>query len=806
MDIRRCTAQRLRLLGIAGLALAVLAGCSGNDGAAGPAGTTSVQTVTASSTTGLNIAVTGVSVASPPVINFRVTDQYGNAATGLTANDLRFTFAKLTPGANGDPSTWQNYLNTTATGAFGTATQGTREGGTTGAFAGTLVDNGDGTYKYTFKTDVTNVTSPLAVTYNPGLTHRVGIQTRGTLPLANAVYTFRPSDGATTGIYQREIVKTAKCNECHNVLQAHDQRIETKYCVTCHNPGSSDPDTGNTVDFKVMIHKIHRGSSLPSVVAGGSYQIIGFGGAVTDFSTVAFPQDIRNCTKCHDGADASTSQGDNWKTQPSKEACGSCHDNVNFTTGINHPGGIQTSNSTCYGCHSAGGAAGPVETSHANPAKLARGKFQFNVLEICGTAVANKPLCAPGTTPTVKFSVTDPSGATTHGYGNKYSLFADPEFWNSATSAARGSMSVDIAWDTRDYGNTGGYAARPARANQVNVFGTTASSTNYGNASIAAYARATDNGDGTYTVTALGPIPDGTVFPNVAASGSGAVAIEGRAFNPQSGLSATDARVPVKGAVAYFRITDATPTARRVVADATAKCDNCHDQLSLHGGSRNDNVQLCVICHNPNNTDAQASARTKFLNGLPNAGVIADGKKEESIDLKRMIHGIHAGATKSLNGATTLFGFRNKGLWVSGTDFSGVRFPGILNDCTACHSNTTATSGIGTYELTGTWDTPTQNSILGSTVDSTPGLTSGDASATVNAALQNPVDDLNISPTAAVCSSCHDSTLSQSHMAGYGALFSATQATISSGATLETCAVCHGPGRTADVKTVHSIK
>ena len=50
-----------------------------------------------------------------------------------------------------------------------------------------------------------------------------------------------------------------------------------------------------------------------------------------------FPQDIRNCTKCHDGSatsTAQTTQGDNWKNVPNRLACGACHDGINFATGM----------------------------------------------------------------------------------------------------------------------------------------------------------------------------------------------------------------------------------------------------------------------------------------------------------------------------------------------------------------------------------------------------------------------------------------------------------------------------------------
>ena len=69
--------------------------------------------------------------------------------------NLAFAIAKLVPGANGSPSKWVSYMVTTVptTTAAAAATRPSTDN------TGTLVDNGDGTYKYTFYRDITKIKS-----------------------------------------------------------------------------------------------------------------------------------------------------------------------------------------------------------------------------------------------------------------------------------------------------------------------------------------------------------------------------------------------------------------------------------------------------------------------------------------------------------------------------------------------------------------------------------------------------------------------------------------------------------------------
>jgi len=738
-------------------------GGGGSSGAAAPGGVDRGAAALAASTS-LTMTITRVTINSPPVVDFAVTNETGAGMNGLVATDLRFNIAKLSPGVNGEPSAWQNYINV----VVGGAVQGSQERSGAGFAFGTFVNNGNGSYTYIFATDIKNPAAnpcpapctdaagkPLDISFQPNTTHRVAIQQgNSAYPKSTGVFDFVPGGGA--GI-RREIVLTSTCDQCHDGLTAHGTRVDTRLCVTCHNPGSWVAEAGKpnvTVDFKVMIHKIHDGANLPSVtspVAPTPYVVNG-----SDFSKVVFPQDIRNCAKCHNGT--LSAQGDNWKNLPNLDACSSCHDNVFFGANpdpakpyqtLAHQGGIMTDSSTCALCHGAGRFTDikDIVVAHSFPTRLkaAAARFKFNIISVTPTT--------PGSTPVITFSVTDPTNADT-----PYDIKTAAAF--TATTSGASRLAIDIGWSKAliaDIGNDGNGQA----------FGQPVSLDILGNLANIGLGTAPN----TFTVTSTVAIPasqTGTLRAVIEGHPAGDVTVAGSFTDP----------LPVKSVFSDFPITG-TAVARRLVVDI-AKCDVCHDVLSLHGNNRTDEPGVCAVCHNPNATDRAQ----RIAAGVVTGGT--DGKLEESIDFKTMIHGIHAGQADQ-------GGFRTKGITIYGfggsvNDFSTVVFPGKLNDCAMCHIGTS-------YQLTGPfWDTPTAKGILGNTIST-------------GASTTDPADNLRITPIAAVCSSCHDNVVAKVHMqdAFNAGLFSVTQAVIDA-ATPEACSFCHGPGRVEDVQVVHGVK
>ncbi len=411
----------------------------------------------------------------------------------------------------------------------------------TEAFAetgGTWVDNADGTATYTFKNALT---SPA----DPKLTTVVGIyaykDNRETV--ANDVFTFVPAGGTPTISHQE--VTTDACQSCHNPLEGHGgSRRKVELCLSCHTDQSTDPESGNTIDFKVLVHKLHDGADLPSVVAGTPYYFAGSRGA-TDFSTVAWPQDVRNCTTCHSGG----AQSDAYKTSPNTAACTSCHDDANPTTGENHPGGIVTDGSKCAACHPAEGAEfdASVTGAHTIPA-------QSKQLKGVKIEIVSIDSARPGLSPVVTFKVTDNSG-------------------KSIAPADMDYLGLTLAGPTSDYANrvTETAIKKPATKLQ-GVAGA---------------------GNGAFTYTFQYKIPAN-------ATGTYAVGMEGYVMETING-----ADKPVRDAafnpVAYVALNGGKPAPRRQVVDV-AQCDSCHKNLSAHGGNRQ-NTEYCILCHNPTLSD-----------------------------------------------------------------------------------------------------------------------------------------------------------------------------------------------------------
>jgi len=254
-----------------------------------------------------------------------------------------------------------------------------------------------------------------------------------------------------------------------------------------------------------------------------------------------------------------------------------------------------------------------------------------------------------------------------------------------------------------------------------------------------------------------------------------AVVVEGHPGVVTTGPGAT--AIPVTSVVGYANIAGAGPVARRVVVDI-AKCDVCHSLLALHGDNRNNNTQVCVVCHNPASTDV-GSRQT-----LTTAGI--DGLWEQTIDFKHMIHAIHDGSVRGAAGSP----FVNYGYGGSVNNFTDVVYPGQLNRCDACHAGTT------------------YYPVNDAAVQATTFLTGLSKESPNPTTVGNPIAT---SANMSVCSACHVDALTQVHMQQNGGSTTVTKdaegRTILSSipANVESCSICHGAGGVADVRVVHNI-
>lgn len=711
----------------------MLGGCSDGGGGGGgvvanpdnnPAATQAI--VTPSADGNVQAKIGGVTINSPPVVTFALSDENGNPIDPTTTGmNLRFLIARLDNTGN-----YQSYIGNAAG-------QPTAE--TPKADGSQYKTVKPGVYQYTFATDITDSTKTWKnLTYDTTKTHTVAIQAYRTITrngknftqILNPYFNFRPDGEAVDTV--RELTPTSACIKCHGKLEFHgsSSRQEIAVCILCHTPGAIDPDTGNSIDMKDMIHKIHMGHKLPSVEAGAKYAIRGNSFSYHDYSPVkysVFSADEKanmvpmDCSKCHTkGTDTlgnayNANESTAWQVA-SKENCSTCHDTTTFdgstTITVNNP--LSTAKSgdpvstvvVAASAHST--TTQPCATCHAKT-----GTDEYVISSVTGahtvwekSTKTNKGIVAKvlsatnvgyGLAPKVRIQVTDAKGAgiapgtanVTLGVYGALKPVGVPDFFNTTLTS----------------GNA-----------QIHNFAATATSTT-----------AIDVARGIYDVNVTTPLPSQAALqavnndPSLFANGATVmftinayrsdVAVPRRTTNPQA-----KADMPIS---VYYDLATGLPSTdeRRTTIDE-AKCKNCHNTFIVHSGRPNGNN--CVICHTPTRNDenyaflihkyhrGKDQAENKFRRYIVVEGDGSEGASARKVAYVNNILRCDACHTSdnpepvvslpaySLGGNYSS-GFPSYGAWVSNSfnhaTFAN-RIPSVSASCVSCHDSDSAMTHI----------------------------------------------------------------------------------------------------------------
>jgi len=280
--------------------------------------------------------------------------------------------------------------------------------------------------------------------------------------------------GGATNLAPREVVGQASCERCHVALQSHHgERGLIVQCMMCHTAGAEDPNDpeiaggtpGVTIHSKVLFHRIHNASHLPSVLgfttdATGQrdydadpvpFVVVDGAGAPRDYSFVGFPAwpnrtmpmlrdfmysslppearakedamrtGVTSCFLCHGDPDGAgpidaPAQGDLHLAQPTRGACGACHDDVVWEhpyTSNAQTMDPQSTDSDCKTCHEVDGGPLAVQDAHLHPLRdpgLSSGlRFELLALEEAGVHDGDGSIDV-GERIEVRFLVTDDAG------------------------------------------------------------------------------------------------------------------------------------------------------------------------------------------------------------------------------------------------------------------------------------------------------------------------------------------------------------------------------------------------------------
>ena len=693
----------------AGLLAVALAGCGsssssgGGDVAAPPAvgggsvavptGTAPVNVATLSSTAWAALTpvvkIGGVSISSPPQVTFSMADANNNPIVGIGLTTqaatatlpglafLRFSIAKLVPGTNGSPSKWVNYLVTTVptknatTGAI-VAAAPTRP---TTDQVGTLVDNKNGTYTYTFYRDITKIKDQVAamtvaspndkaalgdLTYEPNLQHRLTIQVsgnaRGTgtntadgsnsgvtaVPIANPVnviYDFIPATGKALAAneLQREVVAVANCNECHEKLTLHGSRVETKYCVVCHTDqlkyGSANvASTAGKFPAVTETATVNATTGITTYTYSPS-MFLADGESLGDFPVMVHKihQGVELVKSTYNFANVVFNNKGYSMIGGGQKMCTKCHDNTKAVQADNW--NAKPTRLACGACHDGiNWATGKGSTLADKAAATAVGAVVATSGHV-GSAQSSDAVCAlchsgdsikvyHQTENVTKHNPTVTAGLKNFAYEIKSAAVSAANdvtvvFKVTADGSAVTYLAPKAAMADPLAGFTGSPGFLLAYAQPQDGIAAPADYNNAGVKQAQAVSVSIANLLDT-TKTADGSLagPDASGYYTATLKGTGTkkfpVGATMRAVGLQGYFTQVSPAAPRHAIAVVKEVTG--DAVRRTVVDPN-KCSNCHEWFEGHGGNRVYQTQVCVMCHTPG---LATSGR-----GMPDAAIAA---------------------------------------------------------------------------------------------------------------------------------------------------------------------------------------
>lgn len=514
--------------------------------------------------------------------------------------------------------------------------------------SGRWVEVGSGTGVWDYTTSYA-----LPADYDAAATYAASIYATRTVNgvryVANATRFFVPGSDVAQPT-PRTIVSTATCNNCHNPLAAHGgSRQDVQLCLTCHTQGAIDPESGNSIDFDVMIHRIHMGKELPSVKGGAKYSIIGNSLSVHDWSHAGFPQPIANCQVCHTATDS-----ERWVTNGTREACTSCHDNIDQPGA--HPFAVQpTTRCGNSGCHSPAAEAVARDAREAHAVSLntpTAAVFDLRIVSVTASV---------DSAPVVRFSAY--TGTRSSGAGPRDG--GVPLGTQVPTVESFSLLEAFLNGPNTGFSLNGNNLVRIPKEQLVGLAPVAGSPGEF-TFSLPKSARE------------LLALPDDGEEDDVDAARQSYTLSLRAQYDPTPGAEPNNDRVDMlRNPTAAFSPTGTVRS--RISIASTEKCNACHGELSAHGGANlAKNVEQCAMCH------------TGSLDTRVRQGANKQAGPTTSLRLATLVHRIHGGALA--NEPYRVFGFSAAGAPYPVLDFSELAYPGDAKACTACHN-------AGTYFL-----------------------------------------------------------------------------------------------------------